>query len=116
VDSENNLDNEGIKSKFQKSADEAYSHLPPFDPADYKDEIAGFDLTEQQQEEFLRTLWHIMAAFVDLGWGVSSLQNVLPGLAQLSENCEILEIEDNITAEDFNGAARDSAPEGEQPP
>lgn len=113
---ESDLDKQKLKTEFQSAADEAYSHLPPFDPADYKDEMAGFDLTEQQQEEFLRTLWHIMAAFVDLGWGISSLQNVLPGLAQLSENCEIQEIEDNITAEDFNGTARDIAPEGEQPP
>ena len=37
-----------------------------------------FDLTYEQQTELLQTLFHIMSSFVELGFGVASIQNILP--------------------------------------
>lgn len=37
--------------------------------------------SEEAAAEFLRTLWNIMCAFVDLGWGVDSIQLVFAELA-----------------------------------
>lgn len=39
--------------------------------AKYKAELAGLDMTEEQQEEFLRTLWDILSNLVRLGFDVS---------------------------------------------
>lgn len=113
MDSESNLTSGGIKHEFQRSADEAYSHLPPFDPAEYQEYVEEFDLTDDQKNELLATLWHIMASFVDLGFGVSSLHHVLPALAQISSNCESHEIEENNTTENFKDAAGTMSLEGE---
>lgn len=115
MDGENDLDNQFIKYEFKEASDDGYSHLPPFDPAEYSEFVEDFDMTEEQKNEFLLALWHIMAAFVDLGFGVNSIQNIIPGLAQLSENCEIQETGDN-NEDDFNGAAGNEALEGEQSP
>ena len=41
---------------------------------------AQFD-SEEEAIEFLRTLWSIMCAFVDLGWGVDSIHFAFPELA-----------------------------------
>lgn len=97
--------------EFHEAVDGAFSALPPFDPADYLEDLHELDLTETQKIEFLQTLWHIMAAFVDLGWGVNSLQYVLPGLAELSANCEIQAV-DNTSADDAGSADDNHAPTG----
>lgn len=49
-------------------------------PDDFRQDLASFDLTKAQEDELLQTLWNIMSAFVDLGWGVDSVQMVLPGI------------------------------------
>jgi len=118
VEGHGDRDKQTLMHEFQQAAEQGYSALPPLNPADYKQYVEGFDLTEEQTNELLHTLWQIMSAFVDLGWGVDSLQNVLPGLAEFSANCEIQEIEDNTT-DDFNGASgndANDAPEGDGPP
>lgn len=42
----------------------------PFElnPADYSDDLADFDLTEDQQRVFLETLLSILSTFVELGF------------------------------------------------
>ena len=64
-------------------ADHRPSPNVAFDPDDYRADLAELKLTRAQEEELLQTLWTIMSAFVDLGWGVDSVQTVLPGLADL---------------------------------
>lgn len=44
------------------------------DPEKYREYLDGFDLSEEEQNELLKTLWTIMAGFVDLGFGVDSIQ------------------------------------------
>jgi|GEM_PF-3614173 len=50
------------------------------DPKDYTEHLSAFDLTEDQERELLQTLWHIMSIFVDIGWGVDTVQIILPEL------------------------------------
>lgn len=51
-----------------------------FDPKDYAEHLSASGLTEQQQRELLQTLWNIMSTFVNIGWGVDTVQLVLPEL------------------------------------
>ena len=60
------------------------------DLEEYRGDLAELGLSRAQEDELLRTLWQIMAAFVDLGWGVGSLQLSCPDLTQtFSENARI---------------------------
>lgn len=59
------------------------SPAPVFDPARYRPMLS--DLTEEKDEDaeaLLHTLWNIMRTFVELGWGVDSVQRFLPELKQ----------------------------------
>ena len=56
------------------------SVLPTLNIDEYRDDLAGLHLNEAQEKELLQTLWNIMAAFVDLGWGVDGVQLFLPEL------------------------------------
>ena len=40
----------------------------------YGEHIKNFDLSEEDKIELLKTLWMMMATFVDLGIGVDSIQ------------------------------------------
>jgi hypothetical protein len=57
--------------------------VPSFDATKYMAHVEEFDMTDEQKVEFLRTLWSIMAAFVNLGFGVDS---VLPLLTQQAQS------------------------------
>jgi len=47
---------------------------PQCDIEKYSEYIKNFELSEQEKSELLKTLWMMMAAFVDLGIGVDSIQ------------------------------------------
>lgn len=79
--------------------------LPPFDAQKYRDELGDLDLTEEQATEFLRTLDFILRSFVDLGWGVDSVQNFIPAMKEFSSQIEANELEHKKNMKVFNGAA-----------
>jgi hypothetical protein len=61
--------------------------MKDFDPDIYRSETAELGLSETQQNELLGILWSIMKGFVELGWGVDSIQISSRGLMQnASEN------------------------------
>lgn len=66
---------------------------PQFDAARYRQHLESFDLTEEQQTELLAILWRILATFVDLGFGVDSVQ-LLPALAEASAEDEADHLDD----------------------
>ncbi len=68
-----------------------------FNPDEYREDIAEFGYTKEQQDEFLRTLWDIMCVFVDIGWGVETVQNFLPEIFEKSvqDSVNLLEEKDN---------------------
>ena len=50
---------------------------PAFNPDDYRNDLSDCDLTTQQQNEILQTLWNFIRAMVDIGWGLDSAQKFL---------------------------------------
>jgi len=46
----------------------------------YRDDLRELSLSKEQEDELLQTLWNIMGIFVDIGWGVDSVQVILPEL------------------------------------
>lgn len=55
---------------------------PVLDLERYLPEVEDAFASEEEALEFLRTLWNIMCAFVDLGWGVDSINFAFPELAE----------------------------------
>ncbi len=43
----------------------------------YEKYLADSDLSDEQKKEFIETLWSIMIQFVDLGFGIAPVQQVL---------------------------------------
>jgi hypothetical protein len=86
----------------------------PLDVAKYREHVDDLDLTEAQKAELLRTLWWIMATFVDLGFRVDSVQYLLPAFneaASLEESGALrMEHEDRP---DTSGTAKQREPKHE---
>lgn len=70
-----------------------YTDAPPFDAEEYLPDLAGLDLTEDQARELLGTLWGIMKAFVELGFGLDSIHRNLAALSEIPEECAATEIQ-----------------------
>jgi hypothetical protein len=55
---------------------------PGFDPERYRHHLEGLAITPEQEAEFLAALWSVMTAFVDLGFGVDSVQRLFPAMIE----------------------------------
>ncbi|MEO1537897.1 MAG: hypothetical protein AAFR73_09215 [Pseudomonadota bacterium] len=55
----------------------------------YQEFLDGSDMTDAQKEEFLQALWSIIVNFVDLGFGVHSLQEVCGKATQHAANSAV---------------------------
>lgn len=64
------------------NAFKADENLPALilDPDDYRQDLAVLNMTEQQENELLEVLWNIMKTLVEIGWGVNSVQYLLPDI------------------------------------
>lgn len=67
-------------------------------PDDYREDIAEFGFTKEQEDEFLQTLWRIMSTMVDLGWGVESVQYFLPEIFEKTSQDSV-----NLVGSDSKG-------------
>ncbi len=74
------------------------------EPDDYAHHLSEFDLTQDHQNELLQALWYIMSTLVDIGWGVDTVQLLLPDIyAEVAPDSEkLLESQD---APEFDQAA-----------
>jgi hypothetical protein len=77
----------------------------PLDVNKYRSHVEDFDLTEEQKIELLETLWSIMTAFVDLGFGVDAVQYIFRDTGPHSLNSEEGEGEDKKPSSRFNRIA-----------
>jgi hypothetical protein len=70
------------------------------DPDDYREDSS--ELTKEQENELLQALWHIMSTFVDIGWGVDSVQLFLPDLFEkaVQDSDKLLQQKDAKTNND----------------
>lgn len=96
--------------------DRAGAGTLPLDVAKYREHVDDLDLTEAQKAELLRTLWWIMATFVDLGFRVDSVQVLLPAFNEAAslEESGALVVEDVETSRpDVAGTAKSREPRHE---
>jgi hypothetical protein len=94
---------------------EAVTGTLRFDAGKYREHVDDLDLTEEQKAELLKTLWWIMATFVDLGFRVDSVQYLLPAFAEAASNRDsgALRVEDEDCRPSFAGAAKQKEPKHE---
>lgn len=50
---------------------------PTLNPDDYREDLAGYDLSQEEQDELLGILWNIVCTMVDIGCGSDSTQMVM---------------------------------------
>lgn len=102
VKEECNEELSGMNSPTEESA--GYPGMLELDVEKYLPYVENFDITEEQKVEYLRTLWSIMSAFVDLGWDVDSVPEFLPALHEISgEQCaENVQVSDGNVSGAFN--------------
>ena len=60
------------KRHFNKNASKGSKLTVQFDPADYMQYLDGMDVTDEQAEEMLMTLWDMMVQFVDFGFNLNT--------------------------------------------
>lgn len=77
-------DKSDLNEQWCNAQDQPEPHAPPCDLQKYYEYVEDFDLSEEERIELLKTIWMIMAAFVDLGFGVDSIQ-LLPSSDQKPE-------------------------------
>ena len=70
---------EGLPQEAQQT-DRASVGVPPLRAEAYWQYLDAMDLTDVQKSCILHTLWTIMVGFVDLGFGVDPVQQILPVL------------------------------------
>lgn len=80
----------------------------PLDVKKYQHHMEEFDLTEEQRIELLQTIWSIMAAFVDIGFGVDAVQYIFRDNSRNSLDSNGDETEDNNPSTRFNHIALNS--------
>lgn len=68
---ENKIDLNDIWRSVQSSP---LDTRPTCDISKYREHIKDLDLSEDEETELLENLWGIMSTFVDLGFGVDSVQ------------------------------------------
>lgn len=84
----------------------SYVGMPALQVEKYKSHMDGLDMTDAQKEEYLKTLWSIMASFVRLGWGVERIPPFLTAFNNASLSAENMPHNDqSALASDFNGNA-----------
>lgn len=81
---------------------------PPLDVNKYRSHVENFDLTEEQKLELLETLWSIMTAFVDLGFGADAVQYIFRDTGANSLNSDGDEGEGTMPSSRFNRIAHDN--------
>lgn len=92
-------------------ADLAPPAVPALDTEKYRQYVDEFDIPDERKLELLQTLWWIMAAFVDLGFGVDSVQRALPALADFSSTADSDALEEGNAGAPERDAKKGSADE-----
>lgn len=67
-----------VDLKAFKKDRNAHSQPTALDTSAYENELSDCNWSSEQKEEFLRALWSVIVAFVDLGYGIHPTQRVLP--------------------------------------
>ena len=58
------------------------SPVPKLNLEDYREDLAGFYLSQEQEEELIQALWMIVCTLIDIGFGFDAVQQVIPDYLQ----------------------------------
>lgn len=80
------------------------------DVAKYQAWLDDPALSDQQREQIIEALWTIIMCFVDLGFGVSPLENACGEVAESEGSCghpaqDVVDCQDHTLSETFNEVA-----------
>ncbi len=75
----------GLNEQWLTAQDQPVIEPPQCDLKKYNEHVKDFNLSEEEEAELLKTIWQIMAAFVDIGFGVDSIQ-LLPSSSEKQES------------------------------
>lgn len=68
-----------------------------FDPKEYVDYVLGHELSETEQRQLMQTVWQVMLAFVDLGFGIHPVQQAMgPQKEDVSNRKAVLDHESAV--------------------
>ncbi len=73
---------------------------------EYRGDLAEFDMSDEQKDEMLRTLWNIMSAFVDLGWGLDTVQLFSESRSNRFDRDSTSEVKPEAIAHEFQRAVK----------
>ena len=96
-------------STLSKSDPAGLSHAgyagDAFDADEYRDALIEFPLNREQEDALLQALWEIMRSFVDIGWGVDTVQLVLPELfdEKALDEARVIEHDDKVQTRHSGG-------------
>jgi hypothetical protein len=98
-------------SAATKNDDQALPTLL-FDPENYIAHLKHLDVTDEQANAFLSSLWHIMHSMVDMGMGLNSIQFFAPPEADKPMIVSAADLQSTQGTASFNGAATPSHKKG----
>lgn len=78
------------------------AEMLPLNVDKYLSDIEEFDLSEEQAQELLRTLYTIMARFVELGFDLDPIQQILSSIDEYSLSSPSDQIDSNQLTMRFN--------------
>lgn len=65
---------------IENNKDQQTIPVPTLDYDEYRADWAEYELTTEQENELLATLWNIMCTMCDIGWGMDAVQMIMPTL------------------------------------
>ena len=68
------MDKDLIDLKDAWSDAQSSSATPPCDTDKYREHLEEYELSKEEEDELLKVIWSIMAGFVEIGFGVDSIQ------------------------------------------
>ena len=85
----NDMHNKNINTDINTKKDTAAPLK--LDTDAHRHHFAEFNMTVDQQNELLQALWYIMSTLVDIGWGVDTVQMLLPDIyVEVAPDCKKL--------------------------
>lgn len=94
-----------LNGQFESAQSVQCAVLPSPTVDEYREYLDEYNITEEQKVELLETLWWIVVNFVDIGFGIDSVQRCLPALKEMTLASDENELEESIHTQQFNGTS-----------
>lgn len=81
----------------------------------YEEHLADADLTDEEKREFIEAMWYIVLTFVDLGFGIEPVQQVIRAAASAPPPARPATMTDSGLGGAFETAKNDQQDKGGNP-